>query len=119
MTSTKWLSNNFINSQFFFESKSIQKHTLIVLFHNYMYCMNIHRLHLHNAEQMSKAAREEGFVGKGGNRDYVDKFGFHAVTCCGYLPQDNTWESSWTVSFNCLHIKNVFYFKHNKIVCLT
>ncbi|RLV90221.1 hypothetical protein DV515_00014530 [Chloebia gouldiae] len=29
---------------------------------------------------------------------FVDQFGFHTVTCCGYLPQVNDWQSDW-VSF--------------------
>ncbi|RLV97010.1 hypothetical protein DV515_00012215 [Chloebia gouldiae] len=29
---------------------------------------------------------------------FVDQFGFHTVTCCGYLPQVNNWCSDW-VSF--------------------
>jgi len=30
--------------------------------------------------------------------DYIDKFGFHVQTCCGFLPQGNSWQSNW-VSF--------------------
>ena len=26
---------------------------------------------------------------------YVDKFGFNETTCCGFIPQDNSWMSNW------------------------
>ena len=26
---------------------------------------------------------------------YVDRFGFDIDTCCGYYPQDNTWNDDW------------------------
>ena len=42
------------------------------------------RMHLHN----------ETLKGEDG---YVDKFGFHTPTCCGYLAQDNTWTDDWVV----------------------
>ncbi|NWU27202.1 KT3K kinase, partial [Dyaphorophyia castanea] len=29
----------------------------------------------------------------------VDRFGFHAVTCCGCLPQVNSWRSDWVTFF--------------------
>uniref|UniRef100_A0A3Q0RAE9 protein-ribulosamine 3-kinase n=1 Tax=Amphilophus citrinellus TaxID=61819 RepID=A0A3Q0RAE9_AMPCI len=58
-------------------------------------------LHLHNKRQLEKQIKEQQTVGKGaGQSDMaaVEKFGFHVVTCCGYLPQDNQWQSDW-VSF--------------------
>ncbi|PKU34457.1 fructosamine-3-kinase [Limosa lapponica baueri] len=30
---------------------------------------------------------------------YVDKFGFHTATCCGYIPQVNEWQSDWPSFF--------------------
>ncbi|XP_072339242.1 ketosamine-3-kinase isoform X3 [Scyliorhinus torazame] len=30
---------------------------------------------------------------------YVNKFGFHIATCCGYLPQHNDWQSDWVNFF--------------------
>ncbi|XP_016846793.2 fructosamine-3-kinase isoform X3 [Anolis carolinensis] len=30
---------------------------------------------------------------------YVDKFGFHTVTCCGYISQVNEWQSDWPTFF--------------------
>ncbi len=39
-------------------------------------------LHLHNRQ------RE-------GSADYINKFGFHTQTCCGFLPQSNGWQDNW------------------------
>uniref|UniRef100_UPI0038D25ABF Fructosamine-3-kinase n=1 Tax=Homo sapiens TaxID=9606 RepID=UPI0038D25ABF len=30
---------------------------------------------------------------------YVDKFGFHTVTCCGFIPQVNEWQDDWPTFF--------------------
>ncbi len=46
------------------------------------------RLHLHNLEK-----------GINGDSDYVSRFGFDMPTCCGSIPQANTWSDSWTVRF--------------------
>ncbi|XP_064460871.1 ketosamine-3-kinase-like isoform X2 [Ornithodoros turicata] len=32
--------------------------------------------------------------------DFVQQFGFHITTCCGYLPLENSWSSDW-VEFFC------------------
>ena len=39
------------------------------------------------------AFKNEEFVGK--SCEYVDKFGFSEPTCCGFIPQDNTWKDNW------------------------
>ncbi|NXS09026.1 KT3K kinase, partial [Neodrepanis coruscans] len=47
-------------------------------------------LHLHNQRLGEKLKKEESTVGKGQGQtevQFVDQFGFHTVTCCGYLPQ--------------------------------
>ena len=41
-------------------------------------------MHLHNIER-----------GKQGAADYISRFGFHTATCCGSIPQGNTWNDSW------------------------
>ncbi|RXG54929.1 Fructosamine-3-kinase [Armadillidium vulgare] len=58
----------------------------------------IARLHMHNIEQKEKNKSSEQYVGAPENTDlprYVSKFGFHSVTCCGYLPQNNDWCEDW------------------------
>ncbi|NWZ42521.1 KT3K kinase, partial [Brachypodius atriceps] len=58
-------------------------------------------LHLHNQQLRGKMKKEGSTVGKGQGQmevQFVDQFGFHTVTCCGYLPQVNNWRSDW-VSF--------------------
>ncbi|XP_029456132.1 ketosamine-3-kinase-like isoform X2 [Rhinatrema bivittatum] len=47
-------------------------------------------LHLHNQRLGEKLKKEGGTVGKGAGQSepkFIDKFGFSAITCCGYLPQ--------------------------------
>ncbi|OWK59644.1 Ketosamine-3-kinase [Lonchura striata] len=58
-------------------------------------------LHLYNQKLGEKLKKERRIVGKGQGQteiQFVDQFGFHTVTCCGYLPQVNDWHSDW-VSF--------------------
>ncbi|KAF4803815.1 hypothetical protein TURU_012982 [Turdus rufiventris] len=47
-------------------------------------------------------SRSEVWRGKGQGEtevQFVDQFGFHTVTCCGYLPQVNEWQSDWVTFF--------------------
>lgn len=32
-----------------------------------------------------------------GEQPAVNKFGFHVETCCGFIPQNNTWTEDWIV----------------------
>jgi fructosamine-3-kinase len=65
------------------------------------------RMHLHNEALGKKQKEQECYVGGQGteNKDedenkpvYMSQFGFHTTTCCGYLPQDNTFCDDWPVS---------------------
>ncbi|KAK2179675.1 hypothetical protein NP493_477g00038 [Ridgeia piscesae] len=53
------------------------------------------RMHLHNEE----LGRREGRLKEGSGEEYVEKFGFHTTTCCGYLAQDNSWTDDWVTFF--------------------
>ncbi|XP_060064709.1 ketosamine-3-kinase-like [Ylistrum balloti] len=55
------------------------------------------QLHLSNSKAEKEAEMAEGFVGK--KSQYVSEFGFDLTTCCGFLPQDNTWEKSWVTFY--------------------
>ncbi len=72
-----------------------------------------HRLHLHNEEVGRQQKRGESSVHQqtdaSGDPSYVDKFGFHVTTCCGFIPQDNTWCDDWPVSTVnlCVHFDRV------------
>ncbi|NXP09349.1 KT3K kinase, partial [Thinocorus orbignyianus] len=71
--------------------------TLFVMEHLEMRGLNRHSaklgaqladLHLHNQQLGEKLKKEESTVGQGQMEvQFVDQFGFHTVTCCGYLPQ--------------------------------
>ncbi|XP_050775373.1 fructosamine-3-kinase isoform X2 [Gopherus flavomarginatus] len=61
-------------------------------------------LHLHNQKLGEKLKKEGNTVGKGAGRSehqYLDKFGFHTVTCCGFIQQVNEWQSDWPTFFIC------------------
>uniref|UniRef100_H0Z8T5 protein-ribulosamine 3-kinase n=1 Tax=Taeniopygia guttata TaxID=59729 RepID=H0Z8T5_TAEGU len=84
--------------------------TVFVMEHLEMRAVNRHSaqlgtqladLHLYNQRLGEKLKKEGSTVGKGQGQtevQFVDQFGFHTVTCCGYLPQVNDWHSDW-VSF--------------------
>ncbi|NWI68690.1 KT3K kinase, partial [Todus mexicanus] len=71
--------------------------TLFVMEHLDMRGLNRHSaklgtqladLHLHNQQLGEKLKKEASTVGQGQKEvQFVDQFGFHTVTCCGYLPQ--------------------------------
>ncbi|XP_003786080.1 ketosamine-3-kinase [Otolemur garnettii] len=59
-------------------------------------------LHLYNKKLGEKLLKEAGTVGKGSaqtDQPFVDQFGFDVVTCCGYLPQVNDWQTDWVVFY--------------------
>ncbi|KAJ4439212.1 hypothetical protein ANN_07331, partial [Periplaneta americana] len=58
------------------------------------------KMHLHNAALGKKQQEQESYVGGQEDEDgekpvYMDRFGFEVTTCCGYLPQDNTFCDDW------------------------
>uniref|UniRef100_A0A8I5NW72 protein-ribulosamine 3-kinase n=1 Tax=Papio anubis TaxID=9555 RepID=A0A8I5NW72_PAPAN len=59
-------------------------------------------LHLYNQKLREKLKEEENTVGRrgeGAEPRYVNKFGFHTVTCCGFIPQVNEWQDDWPTFF--------------------
>lgn len=49
----------------------------------------------------------------------VNQFGFHVETCCGFIPQNNTWTDDWIVNLFIYYSKYKFnyydidkYFRH-------
>ncbi|KAM7069601.1 fructosamine-3-kinase isoform 11-T11 [Molossus nigricans] len=59
-------------------------------------------LHLYNQKLRDKLREEENTVGRraeGAELQHVTKFGFHAVTCCGFIPQVNEWQDDWSTFF--------------------
>ena len=70
---------------------------------------NLASLHIHNSKMKAIAEKSESYVGKRTN--YVDKFGFDDTTCCGFIPQINTWMSNW-VEF---YTQNRLQYQVNKL----
>ncbi|XP_030062815.1 ketosamine-3-kinase-like isoform X1 [Microcaecilia unicolor] len=66
-------------------------------------------LHLHNQKLGRKLWKERATIGKHRNNSedvlFVDQFGFHVVTCCGYIPQVNEWQSDWVTFFTCQRLQ--------------
>nr|BAG57973.1 unnamed protein product [Homo sapiens] len=75
-------------------------------------------LHLYNQKLREKLKEEENTVGRrgeGAEPQYVDKFGFHTVTCCGFIPQEPLEPSSlksvkfqrrlWTAQLPCASLE--------------
>ncbi|XP_041350557.1 ketosamine-3-kinase-like [Gigantopelta aegis] len=54
------------------------------------------RLHLKNEKVGEELKKKDSSVHRGsGDLKYIERFGFDVATCCGYYPQDNTWNDDW------------------------
>lgn len=59
------------------------------------------RLHKHNIILKAREEAESSFIHKNAASEdefeekYIHQCGFHIKTCCGFIPQDNTWCDSW------------------------
>ncbi|XP_054710439.1 ketosamine-3-kinase-like [Uloborus diversus] len=51
------------------------------------------KMHLHNASL--KCNDSSVHKSKSESPVHIDQFGFHCTTCCGYIPQVNSWKSDW------------------------
>ncbi|NWH95808.1 KT3K kinase, partial [Aegithalos caudatus] len=70
--------------------------------HSALFGTQLADLHLHNQKLGERLKKEGSTVGKGQGQmevQFVDWFGFHVVTCCGYFPQVNDWQSDWVTFF--------------------
>uniref|UniRef100_A0A8C5RMW3 protein-ribulosamine 3-kinase n=1 Tax=Laticauda laticaudata TaxID=8630 RepID=A0A8C5RMW3_LATLA len=57
-------------------------------------------LHLYNKENGEKLRKKEQTIGVGQTEpNYVDKFGFHQITCYGNITQVNEWQNDWPTFF--------------------
>ncbi|XP_059527603.1 fructosamine-3-kinase [Myotis daubentonii] len=59
-------------------------------------------LHLYNQKLGDKLREEASTVGRraeDAEPQHVTKFGFHTVTCCGFIPQVNEWQDDWSTFF--------------------
>uniref|UniRef100_A0A8C0E3W6 protein-ribulosamine 3-kinase n=1 Tax=Balaenoptera musculus TaxID=9771 RepID=A0A8C0E3W6_BALMU len=52
------------------------------------------RSRVHQGQPQDAGQRAEG-----AGPQYVTKFGFHTVTCCGFIPQVNDWQDDWPTFF--------------------
>jgi len=46
---------------------------------------------------MAKKAEKSPSLVSGEEEDFIEKFGFHVPTSCGYIAMDNTWSEDWPV----------------------
>lgn len=64
------------------------------------------KLHLHNNTLRNVTTKNESGI------EHVNQFGFQTTTCCGYIPQENSWKDNWVVSklayFNLNEINELF-----------
>ena len=70
-------------------------------------------MHLHNFRLGKRKQKAESWVGRKErnkeksdessdseyNLEFIDKFGFHVTTCCGYIPLNNQWHEDWWAFF--------------------
>lgn len=54
----------------------------------------IARVHMQNVNLETRSNR----ISEKSQMEYVQNFGFHTTTCCGYIPQENEWNEDWVVS---------------------
>ncbi|KAG4073096.1 hypothetical protein HA402_009515 [Bradysia odoriphaga] len=59
------------------------------------------KLHLHNRQVLEQRAYDAGYVGssKSASEPPVTEFGFHCVTNCGAIAQNNEWHKDWITFF--------------------
>ncbi|XP_067141055.1 ketosamine-3-kinase-like [Centruroides vittatus] len=58
------------------------------------------KLHKHNKTLKDKEALQSKSIHKDNEEEeeevrFINQFGFHTTTCCGYIAQDNTWKDDW------------------------
>jgi len=56
------------------------------------------RLHMHNINKLNNIESNANRINDNENivnNDGIYQFGFHATTCCGYIPLNNTWNNDW------------------------
>lgn len=59
--------------------------------------LQLAEMHKHNENMMKQAEKDAGNVTRKSDCElhYKTQFGFHIETCCGSIPQSNTWSSDW------------------------
>ncbi|KAM8945699.1 ketosamine-3-kinase-like [Pelodytes ibericus] len=63
-------------------------------------------MHLHNLKKKNQMEKQNSTIGScPADLQVVEKFGFHTVTCCGYIPQVNEWQKDWVTFFICQRLK--------------
>ncbi|CAH1405426.1 unnamed protein product [Nezara viridula] len=55
----------------------------------------IAKMHMQNVNLENRSNR----ISEKPQMEYIPQFGFHATTCCGYIPQENEWNEDWVAFF--------------------
>lgn len=66
--------------------------------HQHNISLGLQAKKLENTVTKPPQATPSEYVEDGGPPKYVTQFGFHTSTCCGYIPQENSWSDDWLVS---------------------
>jgi len=64
------------------------------------------KMHQFNINLISKVKKNENSVGYTGDSSAVYHFGFDVPTCCGLIPQDNTWTDDWVEFYGRQRLEN-------------
>lgn len=72
----------------------------------------INRLHLLTVENGKREMRMCSSIHKSVTFELVDKFGFDVTTYCGFIPQDNSWQDDWVVSYIAICTPDIQVFVH-------
>lgn len=62
---------------------------------------HVAKLHLHNQQLNENAIYKSGYISSNANEEQqpVTEFGFHCVTNCGAIAQNNEWSPDWVAFF--------------------
>ena len=61
--------------------------------------LKLAKLHLNNSKKEKEEQKNQSWIGKGRNSQFVDQFGFEKITFCGLTQLENEWNDDWICFF--------------------